>query len=111
MISPSPAIVWFRKDLRLADNPALRRAVDSGAAVIPIFILEDGSDAIRAPGGAGRWWLHHSLERLGEALGKAGAPLVLRKGDAAKVLATLIDETGAGSVYWGDSFDPAMNAR
>jgi deoxyribodipyrimidine photo-lyase len=111
MTSPAPAIVWFRKDLRLADNPALQRAVESGAPVIPVFILEDGSDTIRTPGGAGRWWLHHSLERLGEALGEAGAPLVLRRGDAAKALATLIDETGAGSVYWSDSFDPATNAR
>ncbi|HYI69712.1 MAG TPA: deoxyribodipyrimidine photo-lyase [Skermanella sp.] len=111
MTSPSPAIVWFRKDLRLADNPALRRAVDSGAAVIPVFILEEGSDTIRAPGGAGCWWLHHSLERLGEALGKAGAPLALRRGDAAEALSALIDETGAGSVYWSDSFDPATHAR
>ena len=81
MTSPSPAIVWFRQDLRLADNPALHRAVESGAAVIPLFILEDGSDGVRAPGGAARWWLHHSLESLGQSLAKAGAPLVLRKGD------------------------------
>jgi deoxyribodipyrimidine photo-lyase len=111
MTSPSPAIVWFRKDLRLCDNPALHRAVESGAPVIPVFILEDGSDTIRAPGGAGRWWLHHSLERLGEALGKAGAPLVLRRGDAAEALDALIDETGAGSVYWNDSFDPVTKIR
>jgi deoxyribodipyrimidine photo-lyase len=111
MTSPSPVIVWFRKDLRLADNPALHRAAVSGAPVIPVFILENGSDTIRAPGGAGLWWLHRSLERLGEALGKAGAPLVLRRGDAAEELAALIDETGAGSVYWSDSFDPTTNAR
>ena len=43
--------------------------------------------------------------------GKAGAPLVLRKGNPADILSALIDETGAGSVYWNDSFDPAMNAR
>jgi deoxyribodipyrimidine photo-lyase len=111
MTSPSPAIVWFRQDLRLADNPALHRAVESGAAVIPLFILEDGSDGVRAPGAAARWWLHHSLESLGQSLAKAGAPLVLRKGNPADILSALIGETGAGSVYWNDSFDPAMNAR
>jgi deoxyribodipyrimidine photo-lyase len=111
MTPSSPAIVWFRKDLRLSDNPALHRAAASGAPVILVFILEDGSDTIRAPGGAGRWWLHHSLERLGEDLARAGAPLVLRRGDAAEALAALIDETGAGSVYWSDSFDPATKAR
>src|SRR3954471_10494945 len=108
---PAPCIVWFRQDLRLADNPALHRAVESGAAVIPLFILEDGAGGVRAPGGAARWWLHHSLESLGQSLAKAGAPLVLRKGNPANILSALIDETGAGSVYWNDSFDPAMNAR
>src|SRR4051794_17603160 len=111
MTSPSPAIVWFRQDLRLADNPALTRAVENGGAVIPLFILEDGSSGVRPPGGAARWWLHHSLKSVSQSLGKAGAPLVLRRGDPAAILSALIDETGAGSVYWNDSFDPAKNAR
>jgi len=108
---PAPCIVWFRQDLRLADNPALHRAVESGAPVIPLFILEDASDGVRAPGGAARWWLHHSLESLGESLTGAGAPLVLRRGNAANILPALIDETGAGCVYWNDSFVPAAAAR
>jgi deoxyribodipyrimidine photo-lyase len=111
MTIPSPCIVWFRQDLRLADNPALHRAVESGAPIIPLFILEDASDEVRAPGAAARWWLHHSLERLGESLTHAGAPLVLRRGNAVDILPALIDETGAGCVYWNDSFDPAAAAR
>src|SRR5687768_3648164 len=108
MTSPSPCIVWFRQDLRLADNPALHRAVESGAPVIPLFILDDASDGVRRPGSAARWWLHHSLEKLTASLDEAGAPLVLRRGDPAGILNALIDETGTRSAYWNDNFDPAL---
>ena len=56
-----PALVWFRNDLRLADNPALRDALAAGGPVLPVYILDD-ADAWR-PGGAARWWLHGSLAR------------------------------------------------
>ena len=56
-------IVWFRQDLRLADNPAFFQAAARGP-VVPVYILDETH--IRAPGGAGRWWLHHSLVALGQ---------------------------------------------
>ena len=48
----SPAIVWFREDLRLADHPALDAAVASGRPLLCVFILDEGSPGLRGRGGA-----------------------------------------------------------
>lgn len=61
---PKPSIVWFRQDLRLADNPALVSAVERGGAVIPLFIWAPEDEGAWAPGGASHWWLQQSLARL-----------------------------------------------
>ena len=97
-------IVWFRDDLRLSDHPALDAAWRSGAPVVCVYVLDEQSrlpDA-RPPGGAARWWLAQSLRSLRHDLGAAGAALVLRKGAAAKVLAELTRETGAGAVFFNE---------
>jgi deoxyribodipyrimidine photo-lyase len=100
----APVIVWFRQDLRLADNPALTAAVDTGRPIIPVYIL-DSTPGVRQPGGAGLWWLDKSLAALGEALETLGSKLVLRKGEALAVLVDLVRETGAGAVYWNRLYD------
>ena len=58
-------ILWFRQDLRLADNPALAAAVARGRPVLALYLLDDETPGAWRPGGAGRWWLHHSLVALG----------------------------------------------
>ena len=73
-----PAIIWFRQDLRLADNPALSFALEGGDAVIPVYIHAPAEESPWEPGGAARWWLHHSLERLREQLKARGSDLLLR---------------------------------
>jgi deoxyribodipyrimidine photo-lyase len=109
-MSSSPAtLVWFRRDLRVRDNPALARAAAAGA-VVPVFILEDGPGP-RAPGGASRWWLHHALAALAEELSALGSRLILRRGPAARVLDELIAETGANGIYWNRAYDPGSVAR
>lgn len=104
--SDRPALVLFRHDLRLADNGALRAAVDGGRPVIPVFVFDEMSEGVRPIGGARRWWLHHSLEALSAALKKTGAELVLRAGPMADVAADLVKETGAEAVYWNRRYDP-----
>ncbi len=99
-MATSPSLVWFRDDLRLADNPALRAAVDRGEPVIGVFVLDEVSPGIRPLGGAVKWWLHHSLAELGQRLRAKGSVLVLRRGAAAEVIPALVAETGAGAVYW-----------
>lgn len=106
-----PVIVWFRSDLRVADHPALDRAAATGCPVLPFFILDEGEPGPRAPGGASRWWLHHSLAALAGDLEAIGSRLILRRGDAADVLSDLIRETNAGSVVWNRRYDPGSIAR
>jgi deoxyribodipyrimidine photo-lyase len=95
-------IVWFRQDLRLADNPALVAAAAQGE-VLPVYILDDESAGAWAMGGASRWWLHHSLVSLDESM--AGNLVVLR-GRAADVLPDLVRETGAQGVSWNRCYEP-----
>jgi len=98
--------VWFRKDLRIADNPALRHAAESGRAVVCLYILDE-TPGVRPMGAASLWWLDKSLKGLAQELEKLGNRLVLRKGVAADVLGTLIDETGATCVLWNRLYDKA----
>ena len=102
-----PVIVWFRQDLRIADNPALMAAVATGEEVLPLYILDDAL----AQGGASRWWLHGSLEALGTELARRGAPLVLRRGRAADVLPALVAEAKANAVFWNRCYEPSSIAR
>lgn len=102
-MSQSPVIVWFRNDRRLADNPALAAAAESGAPVIPVYILDESLP--HGPGAAWGWHLHKSLEALGATLKKAGAPLVLRRGPAIDSLPALVREAGARAVYWNRRYD------
>jgi len=101
-----PAIVWFRDDLRLSDNPALTEAAAGGAPLLALYILDDAAMGDWRPGGASRWWLHHSLSSLAGELAACGAPLVLRRGAAESVLPALIAEMGATAVYWNRLFEP-----
>ena len=103
----SPSIVWFRDDLRLADNPALRAAVERDEPIIALFVLDEESPGIRPLGGAARWWLHHSLASLAERLQEKGATLVLRHGPADRIVRELVAESGAGAVFWNRRYGAA----
>jgi len=94
-----PVIHWFRKDLRLMDNPSLSNAAESGHPVLAVYILEDGSSDPWALGNAARWWLHHSLTALDKSLKEFGNRLILRRGRPCEVLKDLVIETGAEAVY------------
>ncbi|MEQ8354571.1 MAG: deoxyribodipyrimidine photo-lyase [Kiloniellaceae bacterium] len=107
----APSILWFRQDLRLADNPALAAAVAHGAPILPVFILDDETAGDWALGGASRWWLHHSLAALDKDLRKLGAGLCRRRGKSAGVIEALVQETGAEAVFWNRCYDPAAVAR
>ncbi len=96
-----PVIFWFRRDLRLADNIALSRAVETGRSIIPVYVV-DSQDV----GGAGRWWLHHSLASLDQALGRVGSSLVLRAGAPERVLADIAAATGADTIFCNRRYEP-----
>ncbi|MEQ9694369.1 deoxyribodipyrimidine photo-lyase [Shimia sp. SDUM112013] len=93
------AIHWFRRDLRLYDNPALTRAARAGK-VIPVYIHDD-----KVPlGGASAAWLHRSLTALNTAL---DGRLVLMLGDPLTCLPDLAHQTGASVVTWTRRYDAA----
>ncbi len=100
------AIVWFRQDLRLADNPALTAAVRSGAPLVALYALDDDAPGAWRLGSASRWWLHHSLQNLAADLARIGGRLLLRRGGAEFALEQLVEETGAGAVYWNRIYEP-----
>ena len=106
-----PTLLWFRQDLRLQDNPALQAAMARGAAVIPVYILDDAGDGKWPAGGASRWWLHHSLASLDATLRMHGSRLVIARGNARGVLRELVNATEAGAVYWNRRYEPAGIAR
>ena len=107
----SRAIVWFRRDLRLTDNPALQAALEAGHAPIPLYVHAPDEDAPWQPGGASCAWLARSLRSLDADLRKLGSRLLIRRGNSLAEIETLIDETGAEAVYWNRLYEPAPIAR
>jgi deoxyribodipyrimidine photo-lyase len=79
-------ILWFKRDLRVTDHPALAHAAARGGAVLPLYVVEP--DYWRLPDTAHRQWAFTAecLADLRAALGRLGAPLVVRVGEAVAVL-------------------------
>ncbi len=109
-MSAATSIVWFRLDLRLADNPALQAAIQRGA-VVPVFVYAPEEETPWSPGGASLWWLHQSLTSLAVSLAKLGSRLVIRRGSTLGTLTALVKETGATAVFWNRRYEPAITAR
>ncbi len=103
-----PVILWYRRDLRIGDHPALTAAIAAGRPVIPVFINDEVAQSL---GAAPMFRLSLSLDKLGADLRAVGSQLVLRKGEALQVLRDLIAETGATAVHWSRLYDPASKAR
>ncbi|WP_417804734.1 cryptochrome/photolyase family protein [Thalassospira lucentensis] len=119
MTKRSIAIMWFRNDLRLADNPALRAAAkwarDNDGCVLPVFVLDPViSDQL---GGATRWWLEKSLRVLDRSLADLAAggddiddidafsALRLFTGKASEVFEKVIENQPIGAMFWNRLYD------
>ena len=72
-------IIWFRRDLRLHDNPALHWACENSQRLIPVYLDDVEQQQTWAPGAASRWWLHNSLQQLEQALHEYGLPLSIQR--------------------------------
>jgi len=107
----SRALVWFRRDLRLDDHPALQAALKAGHAPIPVYIHAPEEEAPWAPGAASHVWLDRSLRALRDALRAIGSDLIIRRGPSTETLLALAKETGAEAVYWHRLYEPASIAR
>lgn len=114
--SHDTALVWFRRDLRVRDNPALSDALQRAHTVIPVFVFapdEEGADEKEnwAPGAACRWWLHHSLSALDAQLRGRGSQLILRTGPTLDALRSLATETKATLIAWNRLHEPHLAER
>jgi deoxyribodipyrimidine photo-lyase len=114
----APVIVWFRDDLRLADQPALAHAAATGQPLICLYIHDPHAAGERAPGGAARWWLHVTLGALDAALRDRGGRLLLMQGAEAEALEACIAASGASGVFWNRRYggkereaDAALKSR
>jgi deoxyribodipyrimidine photo-lyase len=105
-MTPAPIIVWFRRDLRIADNPALHYAATQGCPLVPLYLADWGGSDPWAPGSAGLWWLGHSLSRLADSLASKGACLRVVQGEVEQALPRLLRETGAREVVWNRLYEP-----
>lgn len=97
---PNSSLVWLRQDLRLTDNAALTAAAAKGP-IIPVYILDDETPGDWRWGSASCWWLHHSLQSLGQKI-----PLVLKRGRSEIELEKLMKETGATSLHFTRDYAP-----
>ncbi|OYU49286.1 MAG: deoxyribodipyrimidine photolyase [Rhizobiales bacterium PAR1] len=96
--APRRALLWFRSDLRLEDNPALAAAAGAEEA-ITVFVDETNA-GLRPRGGASRWWLHFSLQALSDAVSARGGKLVILKGDSLVLIPALAARYGCDLVAW-----------
>ena len=104
----APLILWFRRDLRLADNPMVTAAAATGRPLVPVFVHDD---VVAATPAAPRWRWGLGVERFAGALEAAGSRLTLRAGPAAEVLTALAAETGAADIWWSRLYDAEAVAR
>lgn len=103
--SASPSIVWFRKDLRLEDNPAFFNAVKKGP-VVPVFLWAPNEEDY-STGSASKVWLYYSLLSLKKQLESYGLNLIIRKGESLKNLLEITASISAKVVYSNKRYEPS----
>lgn len=99
------AIVWFQRDLRLRDHPALYTACAKGHSILPLYIFDERREG-ESMGAASRWWLHHSLLSLQKDMKRCGLSLVLKKGDPLEVLKAIVQKERVPNVFWNRIWEP-----
>lgn len=105
----SKAIVWFRKDLRLIDNPALHYACQHHDEILLLYILDEPLSFIKSK--AQSWWLHHSLNQLQNTLKHHQLKLILKQGSPQNILSTLVQAHQINAIYWNRCYEPQSISR
>jgi len=108
---PSTAIVWFRRDLRVHDHPALTAAARRAERVVPVFVLDERLLEGRFPSEPRAWFLFESLRELREALKERGGDLIVRRGPPERELPALARDVGAEAVHFAADVSPFAVAR
>jgi cryptochrome 1 len=95
-------VVWFRRDLRVEDNPALAAAARTAGEVVPAYVWAPEEDGPYYPGRVSRWWLSQSLKHLDASLRRLGASRLVtrRSADTVDALLELVRSTGATHLFF-----------
>src|SRR4029453_15405223 len=99
----APTVMWFRRDLRLRDHPALDAAAEAGP-VRPLFFLDEA--LLKVDVGPRTAYLYRSLRALDEALRSHGGRLTVKRGRPESAIRRLVREIGASEVHVSQDFAP-----
>lgn len=106
MAEPRTALLWFRRDLRLSDHPALRAALTGFDRVVPLFVWDPV--LVRASGANRLAFLSGCVRELDASL---DGRLLIRSGDPVRMVAEVAEEAGADSVFVTSDFGPYGGRR
>ena len=110
MAAPT-ALVWFRNDLRLRDQPTFHAAGQAGFAPLPVYIHAPHEEGAWTPGAASDAWRHRSLTALDAELRQRGSRLHVFAGDSLAILQAVAAATGAAAVFWNRRHEPRIEER
>jgi deoxyribodipyrimidine photo-lyase len=102
-------LVWFRRDLRLDDNPAWSAATSERRFVVPLFVLD--RTLLNRAGPFRRRQLLATVQALDYALAQFGGRLLVRIGDPVRVVPETANQLGVGAVYWNADVTPYATTR
>jgi deoxyribodipyrimidine photo-lyase len=108
---PSRAVVWFRRDLRVTDHPALLAALDAADEVVPVFVVDRTLLEGRPSGPNRRAFLLGALRALARDLEALGGRLLVREGDPVTVIPALARELDAATVWCSQEYTPYARRR
>jgi len=100
------AIMWFRRDLRLSDHPALLAAIENSDEIVPVFILDPKQNS--KSGGKRLAYMVNSIRALDESLGNN---LHVYRADQVEVLKELMARYNATEVHISKEYEPYGAAR
>lgn len=104
-------IVWFRRDLRLADHPALSAACEECDEILPLFVFDDPLLRGQTFGPACVGFMLGCLQELASSLAERGIVLQWRRGEPAATVVQAAREWKADVVYWNRDYEPAAIER
>lgn len=104
-------LVWFRRDLRLLDQPALFAACQECDEIIPLFIFDEPLLRSHQFGSPCVNFMLGCLRELNTALSERGVQLIWRRGEPVEELLRAVQDLKIDAVYWNRDYEPAAIAR
>ncbi len=108
---PQTAVLWFRRDLRLHDHPALADALARADRIVPLFVIDPALITGRWRSPNRTWFMLASLAELAASLEAAGSRLVVRVGRPELIVPAFAEEVGATAVHVSRDYAPFGRAR